>query len=413
MGVLHQHPPLQQLLGDLPAGAVPRGDVDAGPQPTPTHRRHPPRPGQRAQLPQQMLTELRRPLLELTRPQNRDHLQRHRTGQRVPAERRPVLPGPEHPQHIRRRHHRRHRHDPTAERLAEQIHIRHHPLVLAREGTTRASEPRLDLVRHEQHVPLPRQLPHRRQISGRRNEHPRLPLDRFQQHGDRVLRQRLAHRREIPVRHDLEARRVRTEVRPRLRVGGEADDRRRTAVEVVARDHDLRHLRRHSLDPVPPLPRGLHGRLHRLRARVHREHHLHAAQLRELLAERCEPVVVKRPRRQRHPLQLRLRRRQNPPVAVPEVQRRVPGQQIQIPPPLHVRHPRPVRRGHHDRQRLIGVRGARVGGGDQGFGGARPTHGALRSATTRARAVAVPGLVATVHFRPFECFAAPFLSLLA
>jgi hypothetical protein len=57
-------------------------------------------------------------LLELAGGQHRDDFAADRAGQRVAAERRAVLAGPVHAKDLAGGHHRRDRHDSTAERLA-------------------------------------------------------------------------------------------------------------------------------------------------------------------------------------------------------------------------------------------------------------------------------------------------------
>ena len=365
MGVLDQHPALHQPFGDLPAGEALRGHVHPRPQPAPPHRPHRARGGQRPQPAVQVLPELRGAPLELAGAQHRDDLQGHRAGQRVPAERGAVLAGPEDAQHRAGRHHRGDRQHPAAQRLAEQVHVRDDALVLQRERPAGAPQTRLDLVGDEQH-PAPRgDLPHPGQVAGRRHQHARLALDRLQQHRHRVVVDRRLQGRQVPVRHDLEAGGVGAVVGARLGVGGEADDGGGAAVEVAARHDDPGAAVRDALDLVAPFAGGLDRRLHRLGAGVHRQHRLHAAQVGQLGAERGEAVVVERPRGERETVQLGLGRRDQPAVAVAEVERRVAGEQVQVAAALHVRHPRALGGRHDDRQRVIGVRAVRVRGRDQ------------------------------------------------
>ncbi len=96
----------------------------------------------------------------------------------------------------------------------------------------------------------------------------------------------------------------------RVGVGGEADDRRRAAVEVVGAHDDLGAVGRDALDVVAPTPRGLDRGLDAFGAGVHRQHHVLAAQLGELGAERVELVVAERAARQREPIELRVRGRE-------------------------------------------------------------------------------------------------------
>ena len=72
--------------------------------------------------------------------------------------------------------------------------------------------------------------------------------------------------------------------------------------------------------------RGLDG----LGAGVHRQHHVLAAQLGELRAERAELVVVERAAGEGEPVELRLAAAISVRVAVAEVERRVAGQHVEV-----------------------------------------------------------------------------------
>ena len=65
------------------------------------------------------------------------------------------------------------------------------------------------------------------------------------------------------------------------------------------------------------------GGLHRLGSGVHRQHPVEAHEIAELLAERAHLIVVHGPAGQGQGAELRLRGRDQPRVAVAEVQRRV------------------------------------------------------------------------------------------
>ena len=75
-----------------------------------------------------------------------------RRGERVAAERRAVLAGADHAEHVAVRDDGRHGQDAAAERLAEQVHVGHDALAVARERLADAAEAGLDLVGDEQHV---------------------------------------------------------------------------------------------------------------------------------------------------------------------------------------------------------------------------------------------------------------------
>ncbi len=76
-----------------------------------------------------------------------------------------------------------------------------------------------------------------------------------------------------------EAGRERAEAVAVLRLGGEADDGDRAAVEVAVADDDLGPPVGNALDLVAPLARGLERGLHRLGAAVHRQRAVQAGQL--------------------------------------------------------------------------------------------------------------------------------------
>ena len=103
-------------------------------------------------------TELGRGPLVRAVAQHVDDLDPDRAGERVAAERRAVLAGLEHAEHVAVRHHGRQRHDAAAERLAEDVHVGHDVLVLDGERRAGAAEPRLDLVGDQQHAALGAEL---------------------------------------------------------------------------------------------------------------------------------------------------------------------------------------------------------------------------------------------------------------
>ena len=157
-------PQLHQLLGDLPARAVAtarcrrpptaRARAPPSPRPPPTSR-----PSSRCRWsPSSVARCWYSPVRSIAITSSAD-----RAGQRVPAERRAVLAGPEHPEHVRGR-----RPPPTPAPRRRRAPCRGR----TRPGTTPSCshakvlpvrpEARLDLVRDEQHVPLARQLPYAR-----------------------------------------------------------------------------------------------------------------------------------------------------------------------------------------------------------------------------------------------------------
>ena len=164
--------------------------------------------------------------------------------------------------------------------------------MIAREELAGAAQARLDLVGHEQDVLLATQRGERREPAVGRNQDAGLRLDRLDEHGAGVWPDGAPRRRDVTKRNDPEARREWPEATAILGRAGEADDGRRAAVEVVLEDDDLRLVGRNALDLVAPAPSRLDGGFDCLGARVHREHHLHAAELGELLAEERELVVA-------------------------------------------------------------------------------------------------------------------------
>ena len=121
------------------------------------------------------------------------------------------------------------------------------------------------------------------QVAGGRHEHPGLALDRLEQDGGGVGVIAASSASASPYLHRHEARCVRAVVVVRDRVVGERDDGHGAAVEVAAGDDDLGAFLRHALDLVRPLAGDLDRRLDGLGAGVHRQHHLGAGQLGQLL----------------------------------------------------------------------------------------------------------------------------------
>ena len=364
MGVFHEHAAVQQPLGDLAAGAVGGIDVDAGPQARDTDAGD---PGAHEGLKRllEVLAECLGTRLELSRGEHLDHLLPHGAGERVAPEGRPVLAGANHAQHRGVGHDRRQRHDAAAERLAEQVHIRHDLFTVARERRSDAGETRLDLVGDEEHILLVADLADAPQVPFGRDHDARLALDGLDQHRGGVLVDRAGDGLGIPVRHRHEAGRERPEARPRLRVVAEAHDRGRAPVEVAVGHDDRRGPLGHALHPVRPGARKLDARLDRLGAGVHRQHHVFAAEGRQGVRERAQPVVVERAARERDPTELVDRRRHQGGVSVPEVQGRVRRQQVEVALALDVGHPRALSARDDDGQRVVVVRDVRVLSGDQ------------------------------------------------
>src|SRR5665811_1959145 len=92
------------------------------------------------------LPQCRRTSLELTGLEQPDHRMSDGAGQRVASEGRPVVARVDHFHDRARRDQSRHGHDPTAEGLAEDVHVRHDVLKLTGEGAAGAAKSRLCLL---------------------------------------------------------------------------------------------------------------------------------------------------------------------------------------------------------------------------------------------------------------------------
>ena len=206
---------------------------------------------------------------------------------------------------------------------------------------------------------------HAGQIVVGRHDDAGLTLDRLDEHGDGVVVDRGGQRVGVAERHRAETRGVGAEAAARSVVVGEADDRRRAAVEVVLRHHDVALAGRHALDVGAPFAGDLDAALDGLGAAVHRQHHVLAAQLGQRLAERSEPVGVEGSADQRHRVELSMRGRDDLGVAVPEVHRRVRSQAVQVAPALDVGDPGALGAGRDDGQWRVVVRGVAVIDGDR------------------------------------------------
>src|SRR4029077_9922296 len=96
--------------------------------------------------------------------------------------------------------------------------------MLLREQLSGAAEPGLDFVEDQHHVVRGAELAYLREIAGRRDDDAGPPLDRLDEEGDCVRRDRLLQRLGVAERNDPEARRERPEMLTCRRVGAEADD---------------------------------------------------------------------------------------------------------------------------------------------------------------------------------------------
>ena len=193
-------------------------------------------------------------------------------------------------------------------------------LVVAREPPAGTAKTGLDFVGDEQYPGLVTDRARGSEVAVGRHDHPGLTLDRLDEERDRIRAHRGAQRVGIPVRDRHKARAERAKPGPRERIVGEADNRRRPAVEVAGAHDDLRTVRSNPLALVAPLARELDRGLDRLRPRVHRQHAVASAELRQFGAEASELIVVKGAARQRQPSQLLASGPQEPRVAVAEIE---------------------------------------------------------------------------------------------
>ena len=95
---------------------------------------------------------------------------------------------------------------------------------------------------------------------------------------------------------------------------------------------------RHTLHEHTPPAGGFQRGFHRFRARVHRQDRFFARKLRKTAAEFAEQFVMECARRQRDLVQLRFRRGDNLGVPVPEIERAVRGEHIEVFPAVRVAH---------------------------------------------------------------------------
>ncbi len=271
VGVLGQHAHLHEALAHRTGGRRLGRELDADPQSYAADLRHGLDGGLGAQPLDQRRAQLIGAPLVLAGAQQPQHLQAHRARERVAAERGPVLAGPEHAQHVAGGHDGADGHDPAPQRLAQHEHVGLHAFVLARERAAGAAQARLDLVGDQQHPVLGAQLARTAQVAVGRHDDAGLALDRLHQEPHHVgVGERGLERIGVAVGHGLEPRRERPEPAARVRVGGEAHDRDRAAVEVAAAGDDLRPAFGDALDVVAPAARGLQRGLDGLGPGVHR-----------------------------------------------------------------------------------------------------------------------------------------------
>src|SRR5664280_1982941 len=130
----------QKAFAHLAAGHQRRVDVDPGPQATRSDGDDTVTDKGLKTEPK-LLAEHPGALLVLPRGQKLDDRAAHRRSQRVAAEGRAVVARLDDSQDLLERDHRGDRHDAAAERLAQDVHVRHHVLEFACEGGSGATKP--------------------------------------------------------------------------------------------------------------------------------------------------------------------------------------------------------------------------------------------------------------------------------
>src|SRR5262249_14056543 len=218
-------------------------------------------------------------------------------------------------------------------------------------GTT---EPSLNLVENQNDVVARTNLAHRFEITCRRNDHPRLALDGLDEEGDRIRRDRRFERRGVAQGYDTaESGGEGTEGLARGRVGGKADGRQGSGVEIVCADDDFAPVLRNTLYLIAPFTRDLDCAFHRFGAGVHGQNLVRMGDGAELLAEQRELIVHEGARSDGEPRRLFGQGRQDAWVAMPLIDCRICRQTIEIAPAVDIPNPDTEASGEHDLERLV------------------------------------------------------------
>jgi hypothetical protein len=133
-----------------------------------------------------------------------------------------------------------------------------------------ATESRLYLITHQQHVVLSADSGALGEKACRWDQDASLPLDGLNEKGAGIRRNGGAERGRIAERNSLEAWHEGSEVLPVLLLRRKADNGDRTPMEVVRADNDFRVVLRNALHHGTSFARRLDRSLHSLRAGVHR-----------------------------------------------------------------------------------------------------------------------------------------------
>ena len=213
-----------------------------------------------------------------------------------------------------------------------------------------------------------------REPACRRHDDAGLALDRLDQHGRGLRRDRALDGGEIAERHRAEARRERPEAVAVVGLGRERDDGGGAAVEVAVGDDDLGAVAGDAFDAVAPAAGRLDRGLHRLGAGVHRQRGVEPGELANFFQEGAEPIAVIGARRHREALGLRLERGQDAWMRMPVAGRRVGAHHVDVAPSRRVPQVSALPACEHDGQRRI-VRCAVSGLQIDRFHGTHPRFG--------------------------------------
>src|SRR6266404_5971278 len=197
------------------------------------------------------------------------------------------------------------------------------------------------------------ELAYPREITRWRDDDAGFPLDRLDEEGDRVWRDRLLQRLGVAEGDDPKARRERPEMITCRRVGAEADDAEGAAVKIVGADDDLGLPVRHPLHLVAPFAHRLDRALHRFGTAVHRQHLVGAGQLRELFVEGGELVVVEGAGSQCQLARLLHHGGEDFRMAVTLIDRRIGGEAVEVTLALRIPHPDALAARQNDADRLV------------------------------------------------------------
>jgi hypothetical protein len=211
----------------------------------------------------------------------------------------------------------------------------------------------LNLIKNEQYVIRAAKLTHLFEPTRRWNDNPGLTLDRLDQHGDRLGRQRALHCSKITEWDPAKPRRERAEPVAIGRLRREADDGRGAAVEVPVGDDNARLVARHPLNAITPTARRLDGGLDRLRARVHGQRGVETGQATKLSEEGPETVVVVGARRHRETVRLLGQGIENARMGVTVTVRRIGAHHVDVAAAGSVKEMRALAAGEHHGEGII------------------------------------------------------------